>query len=202
MVDDRVWFREFNKATEGVDVYSTAFLRKAQLGFQKFMYLLAKWPVKMDRIGFSPCPPIDLMWHTYLLQPKEYAIFSKKLILRVVHHKLLPKESRTLMTYSLRHDKEEKLWTKEFNESMAIYVNAPTRQEEEREKEVFYVCNACEMRIDLKRYHCEECTDFDLCEECVEKSTETRTHTKSHGLICYNSWGGIVEDDEDKKNTK
>jgi len=192
-VNDRMWFREFKRATQRVDTNSVAFLRKAQLGFQKFMYLLAKWPMKMENINFSPCPPIDLMWHTYLVQPTEYAIFCKKLIINVVHHKLLPRAKRTLMTYSSRHDKEEKLWMEEFDESTSIYVSAPTQQEQKREKEMHYMCDVCDARLDQERYHCTECEDFDLCKSCAEKGMEVRSHSKNHSMTYYTPWGAVTD---------
>jgi hypothetical protein len=35
-----------------------------------------------------------------------------------------------------------------------------------------YVCDGCGMDpIQGKRYHCRECTDFDLCEDCSIRTT-------------------------------
>lgn len=41
---------------------SVAFLHRSLLGYQRFLYLLAKFPKTLQRIGFSPSPPIDLFW--------------------------------------------------------------------------------------------------------------------------------------------
>jgi len=92
MVDDRQWYREFEKAVGKIDMNGSAFLQKSLMGYQKFMYLLCKYPRKMEKIQFAPVPPIDLIWHTYLAQPQAYKKDCTRLIDSVVHHKLLPKK--------------------------------------------------------------------------------------------------------------
>jgi len=122
LVADRMWYRELRRATEGVDISAKAFLRRAVLGFQRFMYLLTKYPVRTETCAFSPCPPIDLIWHTLLVQPKEWEQFRRKVITRILHHKLLPSTLRREMTYDPQNDPEEALWLEEFGESMNVYV--------------------------------------------------------------------------------
>ena len=71
--------------------YSELNLQSSMLGYQRFMYLLTKYPMEMERTNFSPCPPIDLIWHTYLAQSASYHKDSERLVGHVHHHKLLPK---------------------------------------------------------------------------------------------------------------
>lgn len=113
--------------------------------------------------GFSPPPPIgtsrhrararlspvDLIWHTHLLQPAVYHVDAMRLIGQVHHHKLLYASTLTLQLgcSSLRYhspeskrllavfndsgkmpvEKEQILWQKEFDESLRQYVQRTLR---------------------------------------------------------------------------
>lgn len=46
----------------GIDLASAAFLQRAMVGYQRLLYLIAKHPKAVQRIRFSPSPPIDLFW--------------------------------------------------------------------------------------------------------------------------------------------
>lgn len=47
----------------GIDVKSSGFLQRSLLGYQRFLYLTAKLPNTLQRLCFSPSPPIDLFWY-------------------------------------------------------------------------------------------------------------------------------------------
>jgi len=121
---DKLWFREFKKATiiEDMNNIPDEFFTRALLGYQKYLYLVTKYPRYTEKIMFSPCPSIDLIWHTHLIQPASYESDSKYLTFVVRHHKLLPRSMRMEMFYNVRIDAEEFLWQNEFGESMAFYL--------------------------------------------------------------------------------
>jgi len=76
------------------------------------------------------------------------------------------------MTYNVRHDKEEDIWQKEFDESTKVYVSPIDTNT--------FLCDNCEVQLTSNRYHCEICKDFDLCEKC--KFTTTSDHATSHKM--------------------
>lgn len=128
------------------------YLLRSLVGYQRFFFLMAKNPTKMEELNFNPCPgkekkskknlkqkfrflheqknsffctfrfsflialnlnvfifcflfpfsAIDLIWHTHLLQPSEFMRFSRRLVGKIHHHKLLPQHKRTVFTYSKR----------------------------------------------------------------------------------------------------
>jgi len=120
--DDWLWFDEFTKATANIDVSQPEFFRRSHLGYQKYLYLMAHSPVAMENMSFAPCPPIDLMWHTHILQPDAYFRDSLHLLFSVKHHKLLARCKRTPVFYESRLNKEDKLWSSVFGESLSVYL--------------------------------------------------------------------------------
>jgi len=160
-----------------------ATIAQAVVGYQRFMYLLAKYPQKMEYIDFAPCPTIDLIWHTMLVQPAVYERFSRRLILHVVHHKVLPASKQTLIRYDERKDKEESLWRSEFGESIARYL-LPPGVKLPVSMVMAFTCDVCDQRLQSERWHCTICTDFDLCSNChrtfIPKAGSS--HKKEHGM--------------------
>jgi len=123
---DKKWFREFKKATKCDEMdlkdIPNEYFERALLGYQKFLYLMTKYPSYTETTMFSPCPSIDLIWHTHLIQPKCYEKDSQFLTFSTRDHKLIQEDLRTIQNYDTKIDIEEKLWTEEFGESMAIYL--------------------------------------------------------------------------------
>jgi hypothetical protein len=122
-VDDRQWFEEFLKVASHLDLNDDRFFLRAQLGYQRFMYLMAKYPRGLEGLNFAPSPPIDLLWHTHILQPAVYRRDMLRVVRHVPEHKLLASFDRSIQTYEARTSSEEELWQKEFNESMAVYAS-------------------------------------------------------------------------------
>jgi len=123
---ETMWIKEFKKATmsEALNVSDIPdeFFERAMLGYQKFLYVVTKYPKYTEQIMFAPCPGIDLMWHTHLVQPESHEKDSVFLTFKSRDHKLLPVEHRYEMFYDKKRDFEEKLWNDEFGESMAYYL--------------------------------------------------------------------------------
>ncbi len=83
---DRKWYREYCASISGngiVGDIDDSFLRRCQLGYQRFMYLMAKSPRALERTNFAPPPPIDLFWHTHLAQPSVYGYGISKFSLLI-----------------------------------------------------------------------------------------------------------------------
>jgi hypothetical protein len=45
-----------------------------------------------------------------------------------------------------------------------------------------YICDACKKGINSNRYHCHECIDFDLCENCYQLKSCIASHTFKHKI--------------------
>jgi len=52
----------------------------------------------------------------------------------------------------------------------------------DRDSKVSYTCDNCSQTIKKSRFHCENCGDFDLCENC--KQTYPSSHSSQHTLLC------------------
>jgi hypothetical protein len=78
-------------------------------------------PKRDGALGFSPCPSIDLIWHTHLLFPDNYRYDMRALIGHVPEHKLLSEKDRTLHFMNDRDNCDEAMWMDEFKESMFQY---------------------------------------------------------------------------------
>lgn len=124
IIYDRDWILEFKKFTYSNDVESKSFLEKAHLGYQKFMHLKWKHSTRVEDIGFSPCPSIDLFWHTHLLHPLSYDKDMKRLMGVVPKHKLLSLADRTKVFMHKREDQQMDIWNTEFRESIFEYATA------------------------------------------------------------------------------
>lgn len=90
------------------------------LGYQRYLYLVAKHPQTTEWIGFAPSPAIDLVWHTHLLVPRSYwrdvgFLFGGSL---PPMHKLLPLEARKPFVYEEHALVERSLWSDEFGEAL------------------------------------------------------------------------------------
>eukprot|EP01083_Nonionella_stella_P174382 604324_1 len=48
-----------------------------------------------------------------------------------------------------------------------------------------YLCDGCSKQIGSARFHCIECKDFDLCEQCKGNEFENDTHKKDHQMKQY-----------------
>jgi hypothetical protein len=120
---DRDWFANFLAAHGGRSEFDTETLQKFQIGYQKYLYLLTKYPLKMEWIGFSPTPSIDLFWHSHLLNPTAYFHDLEKLTFGVPHHKLLPEAARHEFVYELHQNAETNLWFEEFQEGLDEYLS-------------------------------------------------------------------------------
>ncbi|OUM52267.1 hypothetical protein BVG19_g1440 [[Candida] boidinii] len=47
-----------------------------------------------------------------------------------------------------------------------------------------FVCDGCDAPLNTSlRYHCKDCLDYDLCEACESKGTETEGHENTHSMI-------------------
>lgn len=114
-----------------------AFLKKAHVGYQKLMHLKWKYAHQVEQIGFSPCPSIDLIWHTHLLHPVLYNSDMKKILGIVPKHKLIEKAERTKVFMEKREDEQMDLWQKEFEESIFEYAVVWTESELAQYFEVF-----------------------------------------------------------------
>lgn len=124
VIYDRDWIVEFAKFTYATNVHSLSFLEKAHLGYQKFIHLKGTRNPEVENIGFSPCPSIDLIWHTHLLHPLAYEQDLRKLIGHVPKHKLLDLTDRNSVFMNTRDDKSLNLWDEVFLESIFDYATA------------------------------------------------------------------------------
>lgn len=125
VIYDRDWIVEFLKFTYATDVHSLAFLEKAHLGYQKFMHLKAgECNERVESIGFSPCPSIDLIWHTHLLHPIDYDRDMRSYVGHTPKHKLLALTDRTKIFMESRDDASLSLWHEVFQESLFDYATA------------------------------------------------------------------------------
>jgi len=134
-IGDREWYRQFiiscqNAGTENPESIlfedgnedQIRFFENALLGYQRYLYLITKYPDYVENIMFSPIPAIDLIWHTHLLQPESYYKDCMILMNEVRHHKLLPDYyDKTWYNLEERTNNEEKLWYEEFSENMSRY---------------------------------------------------------------------------------
>lgn len=123
VIYDRDWIVEFKKFVWGTDYYSKPFLEKAHFGYQKFIHLKSIRNNQVEQIGFSPCPSIDLMWHTHLIHPSSYEKDMNRLLLHVPKHKLLELGDRTQVFMDTRDDKSLNLWNSVFHESIFEYAS-------------------------------------------------------------------------------
>jgi hypothetical protein len=122
VLDDTDWILEFKKFTYGTDVRTDEFLQKAHTGYQKFLALKYKYSDECEDIGFAPCPPIDLMWHSHLLSPYWYRLDMQRILGHIPKHKLLDLSDRTLVFMNKRDDEQLELWGKEFGECIFTYA--------------------------------------------------------------------------------
>ena len=124
VADDRKWFPNFVSAM-GEDFEDIDF-EKCHIGYQKYLYLLTKYPRRMEWISFAPNPAIDLMWHTHLATPKAYwkdVSFVMCVESSLPMHKLLPAEARTPFVFEKHLNEETRLWEDEFpGDLMKSYV--------------------------------------------------------------------------------
>jgi hypothetical protein len=122
VIDDRDWIKEFNKFTEGTDVKSIEFRKKVLFGYRRLIYLKYKFSQKVEEIGFSPCPSIDLIWHTHLLHPQTYETDLLAVLGHVPMHKLLDVKDRTEAFMDSRDDQSMELWNEQYEESIFVYA--------------------------------------------------------------------------------
>lgn len=136
VIDDRDWIIEYKKFTYGTDGHSLSLREKAHLGYQRFIYLKGTANDEVETIGLSPCPTIDLIWHTHLLHPGSYNSDMNEALGHVPKHKLLPVSNRTKVFMDTRDDKTINLWKRYFFESIFEYaVDTPhTENREEKRK--------------------------------------------------------------------
>ena len=118
---DKDWLVNF-RAVFDRNEFTAEELAHFQVGYQKYLYLVAKYPFRMEWIGFAPTPAIDLFWHSHLLQPRAYWRDTTFLIFGTPHHKLLPEVAREVFVYEAHAGEEAKLWQEEFMEDMREYV--------------------------------------------------------------------------------
>jgi len=126
-MDDQMWIGELVKFTQGTDIFSDAFLQRAHLGYQRMLCLKSRHNDKVENIGFSPCPSIDLIWHSHLLSPSLYDLDTRALLGYPPAHKLLNENNRTLVFMNDRDNMQEEMWMKEFNESLFSYATCPVK---------------------------------------------------------------------------
>jgi hypothetical protein len=122
VIHDRDWILEFNKFTQGTDVKSVEFRKKALFGYRRLIYLKFKYSRKVEAIGFSPCPSIDLVWHTHLVHPQSYEEDLRRVLGHVPMHKLLELEDRTEAFMDTRDDQSMEMWQQEYQESIFVYA--------------------------------------------------------------------------------
>jgi len=122
VIHDRDWTLEFNKFTSGTDVNSVEFREKAHFGYRRLLYLKSRYSDQVEAIGFSPCPSIDLVWHTHLVHPSTYETDMNKVLGHVPMHKLLDVPDRTEAFMDSRDDKSMEMWQNEFQESIFVYA--------------------------------------------------------------------------------
>jgi hypothetical protein len=122
VIHDRDWILEFNKFTQGTDVKSVEFRKKALFGYRRLIYLKYKYSSKVEAIGFSPCPSIDLVWHTHLVHPKTYEEDLRRVLGHVPMHKLLELKNRTEAFMDTRDDLSMQMWQQQYQESIFVYA--------------------------------------------------------------------------------
>jgi hypothetical protein len=122
VINDRDWILEFNKFTKGTDIKSVEFRKKALFGYRRFIYLKGRYSSVVEKIGLSPCPSIDLIWHTHLVHPAIYTNDLLNVLGHVPMHKLLALEDRTEAFMDTRDDQSMDLWQREFKESIFVYA--------------------------------------------------------------------------------
>jgi hypothetical protein len=122
VINDRDWILEFNKFTAGTDVKSVEFREKAFFGYRRLIYLKFKYSLKVEQIGFSPCPSIDLVWHTHLVHPSIYEQDLEQVLGHVPMHKLLAVNDRTEAFMDTRDDRSMELWQQQYQESIFVYA--------------------------------------------------------------------------------
>jgi hypothetical protein len=88
---------------------------------------------------------------------------------------------------------------------MVIMAKLIRKTKSDNQKDNEYVhdveCASCGIRPirHVDRYHCLECSSYDLCESCFEKRCETGTHSSGHAMIHFklpNEFLGIHVNDE------
>jgi len=139
LIDDRTWYKQFVRACQSAGEEDPTsillehgnnsqqnFFSNALLGYQRFLYLITKYPKYVEDIMFSPIPAIDLIWHTHLVQPSSYYYDAVHLMFQVRHHKILERRNRTERFYTERSNIEDELWNEEFGESMNKYLKIRT----------------------------------------------------------------------------
>jgi hypothetical protein len=53
----------------GKDIQADCFLSAQEKGYEMFLYLSTKYPLRED---ISPAAPIDIIWHTHQCFPSRY----------------------------------------------------------------------------------------------------------------------------------
>lgn len=123
--DDGDWFTNFAASQQFRTIgFTPDELASFVLGYQRYLYLVAKMPQRMEWIGFAPTPAIDLIWHTHLLCPRSYwrdvgFLFGGAM---PPMHKLLPLDARKPFVYAAHASAEAHLWQEEFGESLEALV--------------------------------------------------------------------------------
>jgi hypothetical protein len=122
VIYDRDWILEFNKFTSGTDVKSVEFREKAYFGYRRLIYLKWRNTSRVEEIGFSPCPSIDLLWHTHLAHPETYEKDMENVLGHVPAHKLLDVKDRTEAWMDTRDDQSMEMWQQQYGESIFVYA--------------------------------------------------------------------------------
>ena len=93
-------------------------MRNFQIRYQKYLYLLTKYPQTMEWMAHPPSLEIDLFWHAHLLHHHQYLRDMSRLCFYIPHHNVLPEGARCNFVYDEHATAAAQLWREEYFEEL------------------------------------------------------------------------------------
>jgi len=116
VIKDRDWIGLFKRYTEGVEKENfDMFLREGKKGYEQFMEM-CKENVGSDHL--EPTYPIDLMWHSHMMHPREYERYcGERLMQELLVHEPWPEKFTVDQMFENLEESDE-IWKKKYGASM------------------------------------------------------------------------------------
>jgi len=119
VVDDRTWFLDFSSFCNGMNLNFQKEIPKHIEKYKQFMWIIRKYPEK----NFSPLITLDAIWHSHMINPKNYISDTKSFGFKLPpNHRPRPNASSENPRAMLKEQnlEFEKIWREEFKEEMEI----------------------------------------------------------------------------------
>ncbi|CAF1266858.1 unnamed protein product, partial [Didymodactylos carnosus] len=101
----------YRRKSKEINLGSSA-LKRLKKSYERFLYMAAKYPLKDGKSFVSPTYAIDIIWHSHMQQPLNYAADCVRLIGYVIPHSPWPMIEEDTMKKS--RDGTDDIWKQEF----------------------------------------------------------------------------------------